>query len=89
MDRDRKQYDITNRRIGLGDNDLMKMYEEEKYAEIESVEIAAEGEMAVLRLKNPLKFSKSVQPACLETEVQPVFKSVLKVYSMLSIFTSL
>jgi len=71
--------DISDRRIGLGDNDLTKIYEKQKYAEIESVEIASADGIALIKLKSPLKFGKSVQPACLASEAQAVYEGALKV----------
>lgn len=85
---------ISSLRIGLGDNNLVKIYDEEKYAEIEKA-IVPEGyreiyslseDVALIQLKKSLKFSKSVQPACLPTEPQEVYEGALKVNSRFALF---
>ena len=81
-------------RIGMGHNDLVKIYDDQKYAEPEAIffaqdfirrenlTLAGSHDIALIKLKKPLKFDKTIQPACLSKEEKKVYEGVLKVGSM-------
>lgn len=62
----------TSIRVGYGDNDLVAIYDLNKYAEVENIinhefydNISHENDISLIKLKKPLTFSEAVQPACL------------------------
>ena len=73
--------------IGYGENDLAQIYNKKKYAQIETVyqhedfqqffEIV--NDIAIVKLKEPLVFDKTVQPACLGTGHRFFYDGVLKI----------
>ena len=76
--------------VAYGDNDLVKMYEQKKYAEIDAyyiypgyLEWDLKNDIALVKLKNPFNFTNSaaVQPACLPLHHQDQYDGILKVRS--------
>lgn len=68
---------IDNFRIGYGSSDLVEIYNKNKFASIEEIFVHQDSEIethtadiALIKLKTPLKFDKTVQPACLPTKHQ-------------------
>lgn len=63
------------------------MFDKQKYIEIEKVYrhpdyenfITLENDIALIKLQESLKFSESVQPACLGTQDQELYEGTLKV----------
>ena len=72
--------------VAYGDNDLVKIYERKQFAEVDSYYIGVGynsltllNDIALIKLKSPLNFTDSVQPACLPTQNQGHYDGVLKV----------
>ena len=72
--------------VAYGDNDLVKIYEQKKFVEVEYYQIYEDfinenlkNDIALIKLKSPLIFNEAVQPACLPTEHQVFYDGVLKV----------
>lgn len=61
--------------IGFSSNDLEKM----KFVEIEKAIIHSYADIALIKLKQPLWFSKTVQPACLGLEYQEKYEGPMTV----------
>ena len=79
--------------IGIGDSDLVKIYEQKKYAEVEAYYMHPEynswtirNDIALIKLKEPLRFTDAVQPACLPFGPQEHYDGILKVISNLNLF---
>ena len=71
-----------------GSNDLVTMYDEKLYAEVESIYVhpdysswAMENDIALIKVKKPFNFSDSCQPACLPAAAQDLYDGTLKVRS--------
>lgn len=90
MPNDYTDYKLKDIRIGLGDNNLVKNYDEEKYAEIEKIILPDDyfpflglsEDIALIKLNKPLQFDKFIQPACLPTKAPEVYDGALKVSFM-------
>ena len=80
---------LGSARIGLGSNDLVQFYDQKKTVEIEkwfqhpayNISKAGVNDIALIKLKEPLKFNSTVQPACLATKFQESYDGPLKVNS--------
>lgn len=65
----------------------MKIYDLNQYVQIETAyshpnysgQFDVSSDLAFLKLKEPLVFSKSVQPACLDLTARELYDGVLKV----------
>lgn len=72
--------------VGYGELDLVNMYERSKYVEVEETYKHPDYTMyggilndaALIKLKKPLSFSRTVQPACLGTKHVDLYDGVLK-----------
>ena len=70
--------------VGYGSNDLVKIYEKKQYVEVEKTlrhpyHSRIRYDLALLKLKSPLNFTDSVQPACLPEKDEDHYEGVLKV----------
>jgi hypothetical protein len=74
--------------VGYGTNDLVDMYDNNRYIEIEGyyrygvsqihkneIKVNIKDQIALIKLKTPLKFNRNVQPACFAVEDQMVYNN--------------
>lgn len=76
--------DALGIRVAYGSNDLVTMYDRKQYAEIEKIILHPDyqfsfGNMALIKLKQPLNFTEAVEPACLLEHERYKHFGVLKV----------
>lgn len=63
------------------------MYDRSKYVDVEAtykhpdfqMKTAIENDVALIKLKKPLSFSRTIQPACLGTKHVDLYDGILKV----------
>ena len=80
--------DAKDYAIEFGGNDLVKLYDEDMYVEVEKViphpDSAGKwprvtlNDISLMRLRKPLNFSSTVQPACLDNVHQEFYGEPLK-----------
>ena len=79
--------------VAHGSNDLVTMYDEKLYAEVEAIYMHPsyadrylENDIALIKVKKPFNFSDNCQPACLPAAAQDLYEGTLKVRSNLNLY---